>query len=66
MGYVYRGNDTSDAPRRDDKPFNPELCGTSRGYAQHRRLKIKNCPKCCGWHNETRRVRRLAKKEGAL
>jgi hypothetical protein len=54
-GYVYRGTQRDvtqparPAPARKPKPkpvFNPEHCGTTRGYAQHIKTGTPKCQPC--------------------
>jgi len=38
--------DPPPAKIQDPKDFRPELCGTTLGYAQHRRFKNEKCAGC--------------------
>ena len=74
-GYVYRKGETltpglsaagSDLQRaKPRKPFDPELCGTQKGYQQHTRHGIDRCQPCKTAHSdyEKARTRRHARKE---
>ena len=53
MGYVWKGKPTA-APEPTEppppttglRPWNPDLCGTYPGYAQHKRHDIEICDDC--------------------
>lgn len=45
--YVMREDIPHETKRRPhSKEFKPELCGTTKGYWQHRRFDQKQCPGC--------------------
>jgi len=51
--YIFR----TDIPREfrkrpHSKDFNPDLCGTTKGYWQHRRFDQKQCPGCAGAYSD--------------
>jgi len=62
VNYVYRRNeppvaqpehDGSDLQRsKPRKPFDPELCGTQKGYQQHRRHEQEQCLECKQAHSK--------------
>jgi len=51
--YVYR-EDIPHHARNRPKPqdFNPDLCGTTKGYWQHRQFDQSQCPGCAGAYSE--------------
>jgi hypothetical protein len=57
-GYVYRGIEplgkpgapVKRGPKPGPKPFNADLCGSTRGYRQHRIYKQETCPECKAAH----------------
>lgn len=54
-GYVYRGTNHyvgGALPATGHKPFNPEFCGTNRGYHQHHRLGQDKCEPCIQAHRD--------------
>ncbi len=63
MGYVWKGTTpagepepTVPEPTRGHRPWNPELCGTYPGYAQHQRHGIEACRDCRAANNEYNRA----------
>jgi hypothetical protein len=69
-GYVYKGSqplvpaeNVPPAPivRYARKPFLAELCGSLRGYNQHRRYENPPCRGCMDAHNTSRRERNAAR-----
>ncbi len=67
-GYVYGGSEFDakprTRPRKAEKPFDPELCGTPTGVWQHRRLGQPQCNKCRDNYNANRRRGWQEKKGG--
>lgn len=64
--YVYRRDEppvvqvarvAETRPDRTREPFNPELCGTNKGYMQHRRHGLEQCPECRRAHTEYEKAR---------
>lgn len=64
--YVFREDiphGTKKRPRPKD--FDPELCGTTKGYWQHRRYGQPQCPRCAEAYSVHQREYRQRKvKEG--
>lgn len=44
--YVFREPDPPPKKVPDKKKYRPELCGTTAGYAQHRRYGNEKCAEC--------------------
>lgn len=64
--YVYRQGEPAvnqvvrAAETREDRtrqPFNPALCGTNKGYMQHRRHGQEQCADCRRAHTEYEKQR---------
>jgi len=45
-GYVYRGTEHDVKPARQYAGFNPDKCGTTRGYYQHTNYSVPHCDPC--------------------
>ena len=51
--YIFRADIPHETKRRPhSKDFNPDLCGTTKGYWQHRRFDQKQCPGCAAAYSD--------------
>ena len=65
--YVSRDKPASAPARKPDpKDFDPELCGTPRGYRQHHRYRQDACRDCKDALNAQQRARVEQKKAEAM
>jgi hypothetical protein len=67
-GYVYRGDQpigTAKKPGPVPKPFDPDLCGTPKGYKQHVAFHEDACRSCLDAYATYQREWRAKRKQAA-
>jgi len=64
--YIFRADIPREFRKRPhSKDFNPDLCGTTKGYWQHRRFGQPQCPDCSHAYSVHQRdYRQRKQKEG--
>jgi hypothetical protein len=50
--YIFREAERGPRKRPRRKDYNPDLCGTTKGYWQHRRYDEPQCPGCSAAYSD--------------